>query len=520
MFKRRGETGPTKRPRPLHPFLFAAVPVLALWVQNLSEGVSLRDVAKPLLVTVAAAGVVMLIAGLLLRGNFRKGGLVAAAVIFLVFSYGPLSSLVGAPAPVILGSCLALCVAAIVAIVRATPQRVTGLTRGLNLVAAGLVAVNAVSIGFHESRARDIGVDTSGVLSGAAKGSTPFGRPDVYFIVLDDYGGERALRELLGYDNRPFLDALAARGFYVPAHPTTNYPRTSWFLASTLNLQYLQSLIPAGTTITEGNLRPLIMGDAVPKFFKSKGYRYVHIGSWVEDTATNPQADVNVTLGRGLSSFSNALLNETAFKPALEAFGTLDWDRQQYDRAIFQFDQLAKSKELAGPKFVFAHIIVPHWPYVFGEDGGFSDAQIKVSEIKAPLDSVSATARQRYVMQIEFANQKALALIDTLLSGPPDSRPAIVLQSDEGFFTWLTDGGNASDQDLEQHFNVLSAYYLPRLANTGLYPTITPVNSFRLLFNDYFQAALPLLPDRNYVLADQQNGYRFIDVTERVLLVV
>jgi len=500
--------------------------VLALWVQNLSEGITLRDVLPPLLVTVAGAGVAMLIAGLLLRRDFLKGALAAAVLVFLVFSFGPLSTLVRgwriggtpiAPTPVVLGACLALLVTGVLAVIRAGPQRVAGLTRGLNVVAAGLVALNAIRIGVNEFQTRPIGIDASGVLSAAAKGSTPVGKPDVYYIVLDDYGGQRAMLELLGYDNRPFLDALEERGFYVPAHATTNYPRTSWFLASTLNLQYLHDLIPTGTTPTEGKLRPLIMDDAVPKFLKSKGYRYIHIGSWVESTATNPQADVNVTLGRGLSEFSNALLNQTAFEPALEAFGTVGWDRQQYDRTLFQFDQLAKSKSARGPKFVFGHLIVPHWPYVFDEEGKFSDARILVSEIKGPLSSVSEAIRERYVEQVEFANRKTLALIDALISGPPESRPVIVLQSDEGFFTWLTGGAAASDQDLQQHFNILSAYYFPRLAQTGLYPTITPVNSFRLLFNDYFGASLPLLPDRNYVLAD---GNRFVDVTNRVLPLV
>jgi hypothetical protein len=509
----------------VHPLLFAAVPVLALWVRNLSEGVPFREVILPLAVTVAGAGVVMLVAAWLMRRDLLRGALAAAAIVFLVFSYGPLSAMVGdrsigssrlATTLVIAAVSLGLAVGAMWAIARTSRRRVAGLTRGLNFVALGLVAINVISIGVYQFRDRVHGVDATGVINSAAKGTTPVGKPDIYYLVLDEYGGDRAMRELLGFDNRPFLKALEDRGLYVPAHPTTNYPRTSLYLASTLNLEYLHRLVPRGKPVTEENLMPLIVDDVVPKFLKAKGYRYVHVGSWVRLTATNPQADMNVTLGRGLSEFSNALIGQTQFQPALENVGTLAWARQQYDRAHFQFDQLAKSKDLPGPKFVFGHVIVPHWPYVFDEHGGFSDSRIPLASLRPPLPRISQEIRQRYLEQVKFVNRKTLALIDELLAGPPESDPIIVLQSDEGFFTWLLNPAKATDRDLQQHFNVLSAYYFPRLERTGLYPTITPVNTFRLIFANYFGAKLPLLPDRNYVLVHLKTGYEFWDVTDRV----
>src|SRR6266508_5730967 len=94
MLTRRRETNISRRrPLPLHPLLFAAVPVLALWVHNLSEGVSLREVLPPLAITVVGAGVVMGVDGLLLQRDLLRGALVAGAIVFLLFSYGPLSAL-------------------------------------------------------------------------------------------------------------------------------------------------------------------------------------------------------------------------------------------------------------------------------------------------------------------------------------------------------------------------------------------------------------------------------------------
>ncbi len=512
-----------RRPIPAHPILLAAVPVLALWVHNLTEGVGFRDVILPLTIVLGGALAVTLVATLLFRGDYLRGGLIAAVVVFLVFSFGPLSSgleklklgdVAIAPAGVVAGLCLVTLAAATVAIVRAGPARVAGLTRGLNFVAVGLIVFNAIAISTNRIEAF-VPEGLPSALAGAAKAdAAPLGKPDIYHIILDTYGGEKALRELLGFDNRPFLDELERRGFYLPEHPRTNYARTLLYLSATMNLDYVHNLVPKGTKIYGGTLDPLIQNDAVPKFLKAKGYTYIHVGSWPELSATNPQADQNVVLGQGLSEFSNALLQQTAVAPALEAVGSPEFDKQQYDRALFQFDQLAKTKDLEGPKYVFGHIIVPHWPYIFDENGRFAPSGVTMDDIKRPLSEVSTTVREAYLAQLKFVSKKTLTLLDTLLSGPLESRPIVVLHSDEGFFTWLYGGPRASDRDLLQHYNTLAAYYFPRLEDTGLYPTITPVNVYRLLFNKYFNANLPLLPDRQYVLTELNT--KWVDVSDRV----
>lgn len=517
-------TAPKRTDPPLlFPFLFAAVPILALWLANTSQGAGMRDALFPILISVGATLLVTVVAGFLLRRDFLKGGLVAALVLLFVFAYGPIRSGLGdlADAPAVpwvaLGLLASACAVGVVAVARTPPTAAAALTRGLNVVAVGLVLFNVVGIGLYELRSgRPDARIAPEILAAARRGTERAGRPDIYYIMLDDYGGEKAMRDLLGFDNSPFLDALRRRGFYVVPRATTNYARTDLSLASSLNMQYVERFVPRDRPLSEGTLTPYVMNDAVPAFLKAKGYRYIHIGSWWRFTATNPQADQNVTLGRGISEFSQALLGQTAIEPALEAFGTTAWDRQQYRRALFQFDQASKAKALPGPTFVFDHILVPHWPYIFDASGRFDDSNVRVSDIKRPLAAVEERTRRRYIQQLQFANRRTLRLIDTLLSGPPQARPVIVLQSDEGFFTWLLDGPNASDRALEQHFNILNAYYFPRLERTGLYPTITPVNSFRLLFDDYFGADLPLLPDRNEVIVRNRGGYVLGDVTPRV----
>jgi hypothetical protein len=69
---------------------------------------------------------------------------------------------------------------------------------------------------------------------------------------------------------------------------------------------------------------------------------------------------------------------------------------------------------------------------------------------------------------------------------------------------------------LMRKFPNLAAFYLPQASHADLYPTITPVNSFRVVFRMYFGADLATLPDRNYVFRSTRRLYDFTEVTERV----
>jgi hypothetical protein len=102
-----------------------------------------------------------------------------------------------------------------------------------------------------------------------------------------------------------------------------------------------------------------------------------------------------------------------------------------------------------------------------------------------------------------------------------DVPPIIILQSDEGpypnfaggTFHWTESDG--SDLDLRIKTGILNAYYFPGIDKSVFYSSITPVNSFRLVFNLYFGTNLELLPDKYYYFYAGQ-PYRFVDVTERL----
>jgi len=100
--------------------------------------------------------------------------------------------------------------------------------------------------------------------------------------------------------------------------------------------------------------------------------------------------------------------------------------------------------------------------------------------------------------------------------------PIILIQSDEGVpylryeLPAADDWGAASDDLIKEKFPIFSAYYLPGVSTATLYLSISNVNSFRIILNQYFSAGLPLLADQNYIFPNLQNLYQFIDESAKL----
>jgi hypothetical protein len=388
--------------------------------------------------------------------------------------------------------------------------RLPAITKVLNTVASILVVSNLVTVAWFEiqSDVTETNVASDILRIQPNPGVDVLDLPDVYYIIFDRYAGGRALKDLFRFDNSPFLDFLRSKGFFVADQSTTNYPRTAHSLASSLNLNYLDQLVTVdGPSGDWAPIVDLIQNDAVPKFLKERGYTYIHVGSRWRPTSTNPQADANISMGGGLSEFATTILGTTAFDPlGAEFTDNFNFEKREFLRVLFEFDQLVKSKSVRGPKFVFGHILLPHEPFIFDRNGNYVDEDVRKSR----------TRHQNYLEQLRFANKKITELVNVLRSGPPSSQPIIILQSDEGAFDPFTSSVGVGPDTLERKFGILNAYYFPGVQNPALYPSITPVNSFRVVFNTYFGTRLPLLPDRNFVFQDLGHLYTFTDVTDQI----
>jgi hypothetical protein len=180
---------------------------------------------------------------------------------------------------------------------------------------------------------------------------------------------------------------------------------------------------------------------------------------------------------------------------------------------LYAFDILPDTAKLPGPKFVFSHIVAPHPPYIFNSVGEPVDQVLSHPEVGTPGYSENILQfRQAYLDQLTFINQKTLKMIDGILARSK-TPPVIILQGDHGpdVFMDINDPGKAC---LYERYSILNAYYLPNVPAEAIPADISPVNSFRFIFNRYFGTNLEMLANRRYFSPDT-HFYQFQDVTNQ-----
>jgi len=498
-----------RRPLILHPIFFAIFPPLFLYSINLWQ-TEIDVLWNPLTHILYAT---LLLWYLLQRifGRRLLVGLLTSLTLFMFFAYGHIhGALLNREIFIgyhrfLLPLWLLLFGLGVVLVFRLR-SRWQAMTFILNLVSALFVLQSLVGIAkwvYSKSQATSLQLD--GIPEVVLEPTNNL--PDIYYIILDGYMRSDYIKTVLDYDNAPFLTFLRERGFYIAEKSHSNYPYTIFSLASSLNMSYVNFLSRSvGEDSKDFNFTyPIIQSNEVARLLKTIGYRYVLIGTDWTVTNHSPLAD------KSLSYFS--LSDENQFyslflKTSIVSVLMESTEDMLRATKLYAFDQIPLAGDDGKPTFVFAHILAPHSPYVFDAQGG---------RVESPEEGRDTEGtKHAYLEQLKFVNLKTEELVSKLLDQPDP--PIIVLQSDHGWawaVGWDLYPASPIDQhfDYDQIFGNLNAYYLPGKGSEGLYPTITPVNSFRHIFNLYFNASMRFLPDESYYSDYYKSPYRFQNVT-------
>lgn len=349
---------------------------------------------------------------------------------------------------------------------------------------------------------------------------TPVGgvRPDIYWIILDAYARQDTLEDYYGFDNSRFLNSLEDRGFYVAQNAHTNYIWTYLSLTSTMNSLYFNDMSamlrnnPSWSReidlITEKSIlfeQMRHLGYAIITF--SDPYELLDIRS----------ADIHVEPeGFRFNEFENELINKTPLPDIFHA-SAADLQYDQHRQLIEQqFTKIGEFPSIEEPTITFAHILMPHPPFIFDADGKPLQADDFYS-IRDGDRYFEPQERQEYVNgfvpQTIYTNKRVLEVIDKIINSS-SSPPIIIIQSDHGPASSF-DPFNVENTNLTERFGILEAFYFPDRNYGALYQRISPANIFRVVFNQYFGADLQLVPDRSY-FSGLDDLLAFSDVTEEV----
>jgi hypothetical protein len=498
---------------PVHPFLFVAYFFAFLYANNLGR-VNTATMALPFGL---AIGIVAVIYVVLYRAtrDVHRGALLTSLLVLLFFAYGHAYGWVYSRVsvtPLMLHLLLTQTVLALLLVGQMAIRRardVKQATVAAHLMAALLLIMASLPLMTGGSRGEANGPtwQTSAVEPGVGVGHDA---PDIYLIVLDSYARRDVLEQHYQFDNQVMLDSLRAIGFQISEHSNSNYTWTFLSLASLLNMRYLDELAtgPRERGLTPSRAESLVRTNQVVDLLQTNGYRYIHFNSTFGATRNSPIADEQVHC-RG------AIFDEEAYRALIEStwLRVLDFAVAS-DLArchLHQFEQLASVAGRPGPKFVFAHFIPPHHPYLFDREGKVLRRATIANQMQFQRNLWAD--RDGYLEQLLFVNDRVLDVIGRILE-ESEAEPVIVLMSDHG--PQLPEADNHTF--LAARFANLTAMYLPdlgRIGNSTVPADITPVNIFRLVLGQYLGFELPTLPNR-HIFSTFHDPYAFVDVTSEL----
>ena len=499
---------------PAHSLFISAYFVLALLANNITE-VDPAVAVRPLLFSVAAAFVILLIFSLAAR-SWRKAAVLATLAIVLFFTYGHIYGAVRNAAVLgfivgrhrylipIIGT-IFLAAGALVLRSKASFVRPT---QTLNLVALVLLVFPIIGLADYvwavrggQIRAESVARNDADLIL-RSTGSMP----DIYYIILDGYTRSDALERDFGFDNSFFIEALRGRGFYVADCSRTNYTTTRPALATALNMDYLDRLEGSSQDEEFGDpeLEVLLRDSRVRRLVEEFGYQTVAFKtdySWssIRDADIYLSMDTNPLTLQQLDPFESLLVDSTAIRAAvdleLRSFASRtkaidDFVRisqfkhaARVERQLFILDQLPDVAKLSDPTFTIAHLTTTHTPYLFDHNGNiWEDEGFYGTELNDPVDEWHWIVG--YTEAIKFTNSRILEIIDLILENSIEP-PIILIQGDHGLR-----GDN--------RHQILNAYYLQDGDPSRLYSSISPVNTFRTIFDLYFGTDLGLVEDLSY----------------------
>lgn len=331
-------------------------------------------------------------------------------------------------------------------------------------------------------------------------------KPNIYYIILDGYSRNDILENNFNFNNYSFTNHLKDLGFAIAEKAQANYPLTYLALSSSLSLDYI---VKEGKSSNVGRepLYKIIQGDNVlVNYLKTSGYKYVHFenGLW-EGSLCNSK---NIDLCFGMI---NPLMNETSFaflhstpfainkntSFALDGLGKFIYFRNKKSVSA-----LRQALQLVGdinedvsrrPFFLFAHTQPPHPPSSYDSACNYKYPDEEPTDWEWDLPT--------YLKQITCVNREVTSLVEYILANDKTD-PVIVIQADHGSLVqslfFKKKMNDLSEEDIRERFSILNALLLPAECKKNIYPTLSPVNNFRIILACLQGVDPQLLPDDSF----------------------
>ena len=529
-----------KNKKIFHPFLVAVFPILIIYSQNIGR-VNFEDLILPIVLVSVFSVVLYYILKIILKNPF-KAALIITIILIILFSYGHVYYLlndasmdgfdIGRNRYLIPAFGLVLGISIFFTV--KSKRIFDNATSILNVISIVFIIVAISNVAFVAAEITSCDKCTKmEELFYETKDFSDYFEPhkfsisenqelpDVYYLILDEYARSDALLEYHDFDNSKFEKFLEDKGFHVAGNNFTNYPMSVQAIPATMNMNYINFLADEiGTEVR--NYQPLNEKDfglypnnMVIKNFKEMGYKIITFNTFALHLYENPLADETFCY-RDKFLLDNRLVDVLA-RTSIFGYYVERWAEDELRQAtLCAFENLSNAEKVFNePVFVWAHIMLPHPPWIFGPNGEkiIPGKPLLITDNPEFRDS-GWEPKMQYIQQVQFANKKTIETVENILEN--NSNSIIIIHGDHGT-AWGTNWMEPSKDDVWQRLRNFDAIYFPDKDKRDLLlDNRTLVNTFRTVFNAYHGSDYELLENKMY-WGWNAKPYHFEEVTNYLM---
>jgi hypothetical protein len=372
-------------------------------------------------------------------------------------------------------------------ILRLNPTLSLQLWKTTLFIVFGLIFLNLIPIIYVNMRLLASKTQNNSLLPSPTTGFPAQNLPDIYYIIFDEMAAFDVTRQYFGYDNiNEFVGYLDKNGFYIAENSHSNSTSTLHEIARRLNYEDF----PFINDMSERNLiaRQRIQNNRAMQYLKSQGYTTIVFADDYLELSAIPPVDItykppdNYQIKNhylAMDQFIVLVLKNTIILPWIQPDIVLPSIEHNKQMMLFTINKMP-SLETSSPKFVYIHLLIPHWPFLFDQSGNLNDIKDFYNWDK-------------YIGYYIYSLDVATTLLDGIISSSnPNNPPVIVFQSDHGARN--SNIGNKTLQDYPEEYQtrIVNTFLLPGCADAPLTQDMDAINTLPIIFNCYFDAGIPL----------------------------
>ena len=311
-------------------------------------------------------------------------------------------------------------------------------------------------------------------------------KPNVYHIILDEYTDNEILTKKFGYNNEKFLEFLNNNGFYMHDKLFSTFGGTVKELNVIFNMEYPKKLGWMSEDYESLN------NNKVMSIFSNQNYSIIETNSMMR---WKNFSDVDTKLCYDTNFINSEFLDQVLGKSIIRYFLEKYQQDTRRDTVRCTFDVLNEiTLKIDGPKYVFSHVYVPHPPFLFGPNGeNVIPDHREISGLQSWEDP------QGYVNQLIYATNEITVVIKNIVKNDPNA--IVIVQGDTGTLT----GTDISKKTMKEIYQAHSIHYAVRIPDVEDSDYMIPVNTYRVIFNNYFNMNYDYLEYHSYLVDNDGN---------------